>query len=40
MVFDLATPYGMDQEAVRLILRERIVEAGVTNPVTVRFDEA
>ena len=39
LVFDLATPYGMDQEAVRLILRERIVEAGVTNPVTVRFDE-
>ena len=40
LVFDLATPYGMDQVAVRLILRERIVEAGVTNPVTVRFDEA
>ena len=40
LVFDLAVPYGMDQEAVRLILRERIVEAGVTNPVTVRFDEA
>ena len=40
LVFDLATPYGMDQEAVRLTLRERIVEAGVTNPVTVRFDEA
>ena len=39
LVFDLATPYGMDQEAVRLTLRERIVEAGVTNPVTVRFDE-
>ena len=40
LVFDLAVPYGMDQEAVRLTLRERIVEAGVTNPVTVRFDEA
>lgn len=40
LVFDLAVPYGMDQEAVRMTLRERIVEAGVTNPVTVRFDEA
>ena len=40
LVFDLAVPYGMDQESVRLTLRERIVEAGVTNPVTVRFDEA
>ena len=39
LVFDLAVPYGMDQESVRLTLRERIVEAGVTNPVTVRFDE-
>ena len=40
LVFDLAVPYGMDQESIRLTLRERIVEAGVTNPVTVRFDEA
>ena len=40
LVFDLAVPNGMDQESVRLTLRERIVEAGVTNPVTVRFDEA
>lgn len=39
LVFDLAVPYGMDQEAVRLILREKMVEAGITNPVTVRFDE-
>lgn len=39
LVFDLAVPYGMDQEAVRLTLREKIVEAGVTNPVTIRFDE-
>ena len=40
LVFDLATPYGMDQEAVRKNLRQRMVEAGITNPVTVRFDEA
>ena len=40
LVFDLAVPYGMDQEAVRLTLREKIMEAGVTNPVTIRFDEA
>ena len=39
-VFDLAVPYGMDQEAVRLQLRENMVDAGITNPVTVRFDEA
>ena len=39
LVFDLAVPYGMDQEAVRLTLRKRMVEAGITNPVTVRFDE-
>ena len=40
LVFDLAVPYGMDQEGVRLTLRERMVEAGITNPVTIRFDEA
>ena len=40
LVFDLAVPYGMDQEAVRRKLRERMEEAGITNPVTVRFDEA
>lgn len=40
LVFDLAVPYGMDQEHVRLTLRERMVEAGITNPVTIRFDEA
>ena len=40
LVFDLAVPYGMDQEAVRLQLRENMVDAGITNPVTVRFDEA
>ena len=39
LVFDLATPYGMDQEAVRHTLREKMVEAGITNPVTIRFDE-
>ena len=39
LVFDLAVPYGMDQEAVRLTLREKMVEAGITNPVTIRFDE-
>lgn len=39
LVFDLAVPYGMDQEGVRLTLREKMVEAGITNPVTVRFDE-
>ena len=39
LVFDLAVPYGMDQETVRLTLRERMVEAGITNPVTIRFDE-
>ena len=40
LVFDLATPYGMDQAQVRKVLRERMVEAGITNPVTIRFDEA
>ena len=40
LVFDLAVPYGMDQESVRQTLREKMVEAGITNPVTVRFDEA
>ena len=40
LVFDLAVPYGVDQEAVRLELRGRMVEAGITNPVTIRFDEA
>ena len=39
LVFDLAVPYGMDQEGVRLTLREKMVEAGITNPVTIRFDE-
>ncbi|MBQ4549510.1 MAG: cation transporter [Oscillospiraceae bacterium] len=39
LVFDLATPYGMDQEAVRQTLREKMVEDGITNPVTIRFDE-
>ena len=40
LVFDLAVPYGVDQEEVRMALREKMVEAGITNPVTVRFDEA
>ncbi len=40
LVFDLSVPYGMDQETVRQTLRREMVEAGVTNPVTVRFDEA
>ena len=40
LVFDLAVPYGMDQEGVRMTLRQRMVEAGITNPVTIRFDEA
>ena len=40
LVFDLAVPYGMDQEGVRLTLRQKMVEAGITNPVTIRFDEA
>ena len=40
LVFDLAVPYGMDQESVRLTLRQKMVEAGITNPVTIRFDEA
>ena len=39
LVFDLAVPYGMDQNTVRLSLREKMVEAGITNPVTIRFDE-
>ena len=39
LVFDLATPYGMDQEGVRAQLREKMVENGITNPVTIRFDE-
>ena len=40
LVFDLAVPYGMDQETVRLELRGKMVDAGITNPVTIRFDEA
>ena len=40
LVFDLAVPYGMDQQTVHLQLLENMVEAGITNPVTVRFDEA
>ena len=40
LVFDLAVPYGMNQEKVRADLRGRMVEAGITNPVTIRFDEA
>ena len=40
LVFDLAVPYGVDQEALRRTLRERMVESGITNPVTIRFDEA
>ena len=40
LVFDLAVPYGMDQEAVRAELRGKMVDAGITNPVTIRFDEA
>ena len=39
LVFDLTTPYSMDQEAVRHTLREKMVENGITNPVTIRFDE-
>ena len=39
LVFDLATPYGMDHDAVRMELREKMVENGITNPVTIRFDE-
>ena len=39
LVFDLAVPYGVDQQALRLALRRAMVEAGITNPVTVRFDE-
>ena len=39
IVFDLAVPYGVDQENVRRELRLRMVEAGVMNPVTVRMDE-
>ena len=40
LVFDLAVPYGVDQEPLRRTLREKMVEAGITNPVTIRFDEA
>ena len=39
VVFDLAVPYGMDQARLRQNLRREMVEAGVMNPVTVRFDE-
>ena len=39
LVFDLAVPYGVDQEMLRRDLREKMVEAGITNPVTIRFDE-
>ena len=39
LVFDLAAPYGMDQEKLRRTLRERMVEAGVMNPMTVRMEE-
>ena len=40
LVFDLAVPYGVDQEPLRRTLREKMVEAGIPNPVTIRFDEA
>ena len=39
LVFDLAVPYGVDQENIRRDLRLRMVEAGVMNPVTMRMDE-
>ena len=39
VVFDLSVPYGMDQQELRQKFRRRMVEAGITNPVTVRFDE-
>ena len=39
VVFDLAVPYGVDQEQLRMILRQRMVEEGVMNPVTVRMDQ-
>ena len=39
LVFDLAVPYGVDQEQLRMILRQRMVEEGVMNPVTVRMDQ-
>ena len=40
VVFDLSVPYGVDQQELRSRLRREMVEAGITNPVTVRFDEA
>ena len=40
LVFDVAMPYGVDPEELRQILRREMVEAGIMNPVTVRFDEA
>ena len=39
VVFDLTVPYGVDQTTLRQTLRRGMVEAGITNPVTVRFDE-
>ena len=40
LVFDLTVPYGMDQKDLRQTLRQAMVEAGITNPVTMRFDES
>lgn len=40
LVFDLAVPYGMDQEAVRRSITDALLSRGVVYPVTVRVEEA
>ena len=39
LVFDLAVPYGMEQERIRTQIAAELTARGVGYPVTVRFDE-
>ena len=39
LVFDLAVPYGMEQEQIREQIAAELTARGVGYPVTVRFDE-
>lgn len=39
LVFDLAVPYGVEQEALRRSITDALASRGVKYPVTIRFDE-
>lgn len=39
LVFDLAVPYGMEQESLRRCIADALEGRGVTYPLTMRFDE-